>query len=139
MTRELSATTTTTNAYESLRARGVVAAKRLASEQAPDLIGAWCERFDHEPEMGPGALVAAIRSGSRPPAPRPRSERGYAAEIRDWLTRHVPEVCPDGEPHPAAVAALIRLHHRYGREAVSARAHGAVIRAEVRAARAREA
>ena len=140
MTNEVSVfTTTTTNAYESLRARGVVAAERVASSATPDLIAAWCEYADRNPAMGPGALVAAIRSGATPSAPARSRRRGeYGQEVRDWLRSQLPDLCPDGEPHPAAISAVMRLHLRYGRGSLTARAHGAVIRASVLAAQREE-
>ena len=46
-------TTTTTTTIEALRARGVTGhvAKRLASEQTPDLIGLWCEYARRQQRM----------------------------------------------------------------------------------------
>ena len=60
------------------------------------------------------------------------SEAEYGRQIAAWLARELPDVCDEHGAHPAAVAAVIRLHYEHGRGLTKTR-HGAAIRTFVRA------
>lgn len=60
------------------------------------------------------------------------SQAEYGRQIAAWLERELPDVCdPRTGAHPAAVAAVIRLHHEHGRGLTKTK-HGAQIRAFIR-------
>lgn len=54
-------------------------------------------------------------------------EAKYGRDISSWLEANFPDLC-DPSPHPGAVAAVIRLHHRVGKGRLTAREHGPEIR-----------
>lgn len=51
----------------------------------------------------------------------------YGQEIGDWLRQMFPEFCSP-QPHPGAVAAVIRLHYLHGRGRLTRGEHGDAIR-----------
>jgi hypothetical protein len=112
-------------------------AQSLVADHSADRVATAIAWFDEQQpgSVGGGVLVAAIREGR---APRPRTgsldrEREYGEQICDWLNQHFPELRePSGRPHPAAIAAVIRLHHAYGKGRLTLREHGGAIRAAVR-------
>jgi hypothetical protein len=118
-----------------LQARGVNATlSSLVANASLEAIACTIEWWDGLPGAGAGALVEAIRRGGIVPKHRGRSDDAYGREIADWLTAHFPELRqPSGEPHPAAVAAVIRLRYRLGPGQLTRREHGPEIRAAVKA------
>lgn len=85
------------------------------------------------------------------------NEAQYGEQIRAWLLVKMPDVCrqdpkvieshrrcfgdPEAnrlaastQPHPAAIAAVIRLHHGHGKGSLTVKGHGAEIRAAVKRA-----
>jgi hypothetical protein len=131
--------TTTTRTLEGLCARGVFAslAEQLMAEHSAERIQAWIEYADTQSGMGAGALVQGIRSGDMPPA-KPKSmlaaQAEYGQSIQAWLAKNFPEYDrPQWEPHPAAVAEVIRLHWRHGKGTLTREEHGPAIRAAVEA------
>lgn len=111
----------------------------LSEQQVQTIV----ERFDADEQASIGALVFRLRQTvqkrSRPALSRRdlmAREAQYGRDIAGWLEQHVPEVCrPVWGPHPAAVAAVIRLHHVHGR--TLKKAHISEIRASVAAWEAR--
>lgn len=102
--------------------------ERFPQERIQKALAYW----DALPDAGPGLLVKAIREG-RAPAEKKRDllgeQRKYGDDIRDWLTQNMPEFNrPNEGPHPAAVAAVIRLHHQHGKGRITRREHGSWIR-----------
>jgi hypothetical protein len=59
-------------------------------------------------------------------------EKDYLDDVVEWITVHFPHFCRSGKPHPAAVAAVLRLHGLHGRGSLTCREHGEVITAAVR-------
>jgi len=153
-------TTSSLEAESELLARGVndsVAAK-LGREADPDLVVAWCSYAAAHPSMGPGAIVTAIRRGLKPAQRRSdlEEQKRYGESIAEWLLASMPEACgvspeivawerrvygdeaaeglarADG-PHPAAVAAVLKLHYQHGRRSLTVGEHGQLIRDAVAA------
>ena len=55
-------------------------------------------------------------------------EREYATSVVSWLNSNFPELRrQEGMPHPAAVAAVTRLHKRYGKGSLTRERHGDLI------------
>lgn len=117
---------------EKLCSRGVVPAnaQALLAEFPAERIERALAYFDALPDGGPGLLVRAVRDG-RAPA---RSRRSLVAEQAEyerslvaWLQAAVPDLCSP-LPHPGAVVAVIRLHHRDGKGSLTKRRHGGEIR-----------
>src|SRR5215472_12951143 len=97
----------------------------------PAVIKATVRWYDEQNgRVGIGVLVNELRKGGRQPARRrdPLAEQQtYADELVAWVRRHLPEVDrPRHGPHPAAVAAVIRLQWQHGKR-LSAREHGAAV------------
>jgi hypothetical protein len=96
--------------------------------------------------VGPGLLARELRRGGKPGwdqsaqmslSPQGRTlvdeQREYGESIAAWLTEHLPDLDrPGWGPHPAAIAAVIRIHHRDGKTALSKGRHAAEIRQAVR-------
>jgi hypothetical protein len=128
-------------ALENLRARGVTKPDEFAALGA-DVIDDTIRWFDaQDGRVGAGVLVNELRAGGKPgwtpQASRSASvadtQREYGESITAWLTKHLPELDrPGWGPHPAAVAAVIRIHHRDGKTALSKSKHAAEIRQAVR-------
>lgn len=59
------------------------------------------------------------------------AQEQYGRDIQDWLRSQFPELCSPA-PHPAAIAAVIRLRWLEGPGKVTAAEHGQVIRDSVR-------
>lgn len=121
--------------------KGVSAAKaqQLISRFDADRIRQAVAYFDQQTpgSVGGGVLVKAVEEG-RAPAVRRASlvdqQTAYAAQICEWIRRNLPELDrPVHGPHPAAAATVIRLHYQNGRGALTKAAHGAEIRAAVKA------
>jgi hypothetical protein len=115
----------------------------------PELAGALVLRLDadavrrtiawydeQQGRVGAGVLVAELRAGGkRPPKQSTADEqREYADQVVDWLREHFPQWNRDdgNRTHTAAIACVIRLHHKHGKHGLSVREHGPEIRAAVR-------
>ena len=142
------------SAVKALEERGVIRAPELVALSTPIAVLGWCKWWDTQRGVRVALLVDRIRSGDEPPAVIEGDDGSrYIAEVINWL-RHLPEVFTvsaavitatrnaygDGEakrlesstgPHPAAVAAVLRLHHTDGK--LTVKTHGPVIRAAVKA------
>lgn len=55
----------------------------------------------------------------------------YGQRVSAWLVENFPDLCKDGSPHPAAFAAVIRLHGLYGKGRLTRSQHGPMIRSAV--------
>lgn len=91
----------------------------------------WFDDESRRRQIGVGVLVAELRKGGR----RPQQRRDLIAESAEygrsmhaWVRQHMPDLVVDGYAHPAAIAALIRLHKRHGKGSVTVREHGLWIR-----------
>jgi hypothetical protein len=120
-----------------LAARGVSdgeTRRLLQASTATNILG-WCRWFDRQPEIGAGALVVRVRSGQPAPPERRDSDaqqRRYEQQIVRWLGCSFPQLIdPRWGAHPAAVAAVVRLHHACGKGHLTRREHGAAILAAV--------
>lgn len=61
-------------------------------------------------------------------------EAEYGRSIAKWLEENFPDLKDtDGSPHPAAIAAVIRLHYLHGKGSLRKGEHGPEIRAAVKA------
>lgn len=124
---------------ENLKARGVQASlPSLLQAASAQAIARTIDWWDGLSGAGPGVLVDAIRKGGVIEQPEPKSmleqQRIYGQQIAAWLTQNFPELDrPHWGPHPAAVAAVIRLHHQHGKGRLTKREHGPEIRAAVKA------
>jgi hypothetical protein len=116
-----------------LQRRGVQASLSSLLEFASvDAIERSIEWWDRLPDAAPAVLVGSIRGGGIPA--RHTDSVQYGEQIVAWLTEYFPELADEhGRPHPAAVAAVIRLHHRRGKGQLTKREHGPEIRAAVKA------
>lgn len=92
------------------------------------------EWWDRQPDLGVGVLVGQLRAGGvRDEKSQLDRQREYGEEICAWLSESFPELRdPHGYPHPAAIVAVIRLHHQHGKGQLTKRAHGPAIRAAVK-------
>jgi hypothetical protein len=123
---------------EELIDRGVnpTSAREFVAQLDAEAIGRTIGWFDGQSgRVGAGVLVAELKRGGRPAqrAGLIEEQRQYGQDITDWLRKHFPEFDrPRFGPHPAAVAAVIQLHHRDGKRALTKRRHGAEIRAAVK-------
>lgn len=124
-------------AVAALEQRGIDGAEDLMALTTPANALAWCRWFDGQPGAGKRLLAAKVRSGDSPPRVKRsmvEEQRAYGDEICAWLNQHLPEVRQaSGQPHPAAIAEVIRLHFRLGRGSLRKREHGPAIRASVKA------
>ena len=127
------------NAVRELTARGVSDPEQLLRFASPEAIVGACGWFDSlAGNPGLGVLANAIKAGGKPDwqPPKPRSTLGaqqaYGEKIVERLREHFPQWNkPDGNrTHPAAIAAVIRLHWLYGKD-VAVLEHGGAIRAAV--------
>jgi hypothetical protein len=147
-------------AINELRIRGIGEPEQFVSLGADAIIGA-CHWFDDQRgRVGLGVLVNELRAGGKPGYDARRSslerQREYGQSIADWLAQKFPDLCRldervvvacrecfgdvdadalarDRTPHPAAQAAVARLHQRYGKGQLTVKEHGPEIRAAVRA------
>lgn len=143
------------SAIKALEERGVINAAKLVGLSTPVKVLGWCRWWDTQRGVGVALLVDRIRSGEEPPAVvEPDSATRYIDGVVDWLHRKMPEVFAvsaavvkatrttygdveakrlesSAGPHPAAVAAVIRLHHSTGGK-LTVKEHGPTIRAAVR-------
>ena len=116
-----------------LKTRGVTSPDEFATLNDATILDTirW---FDlQEGRVGAGVLVAELRNGGRQPTRRNTTaeQQAYADAIVASLRRHFPEFDrPVDGPHPAAIAAVIRLHWLYGKD-VAVLEHGGTIRAAV--------
>lgn len=151
---------TANEAVAALRDRGVAEHALAEFETAdPRTVMETCIWFDEQRgRIGVGAFLLELRGrlSQRRRLSTLDAEKEYGNQIRAWLLAKLPDVCkPDdrlvewerrlygedaarglaaaSEPHPAAVGAVIRLHHRYGKGQLTVREHGPMIRAAVRA------
>ncbi|MDE2103217.1 MAG: hypothetical protein KGL39_38580 [Patescibacteria group bacterium] len=118
---------------QALRDRGVSNPDEFASLDAAVLHDE-LRRFDSDPAVGAGALVHRLRQAERTSRTRAavvQREAVYARSIVAWLDENFPEFSRPIGPHPAAVAAVIRLDYRDGKGHRSKRAWGREIRAAV--------
>lgn len=91
---------------------------------------------DQDGRVGAGVLVAELRAGGKPDYGTTLLQRqgDYGEEISDWLNEHFPNLRDEsGRPHPGAIAAVIRLDYRDGKDRRSASRWGPEIRASVKA------
>lgn len=130
---------TLTEALRALQARGVgehVFGDFRALD--PAVILDTCRWYDEQKgRVTTGVLVEELRAGGRTPSKR-RSvadgRREYDEQVVAWLREHFPDLDrPVWGPHPAALAAVFRLHRTCGKGALTVREHGPVIRAAVKA------
>lgn len=122
-------------ALNELRLRGVTNPDEFASLDAA-VIRDTVRWFDGQGDrVTAGVLVLELRKGGRKPQRSVADEqREYADSIVSWLNQHFPEFQQRlGNPHPAAVAAVIRLHYRDGKGNLTVRKHGGEVRAAVKA------
>ena len=97
----------------------------------------WFDQEQTKRSVGTGVLVTELRNGGRRQTARRASdlldsEAEYGQKIVDWLEAKMPDVCrPAYGPHPAAVAAVVRLHWRKGKGSLTVGSSGAEIRAAV--------
>lgn len=119
---------------QALRDRGVTNPDEFASLDA-EVIAETVRWFDAQNgRVGAGVLRIELRNGGRKPPGKPvlDAEAEYGRGIVAWLTENFPELCdPKWGPHPAAVAAVIRLDFRDGKANRSKRAWGREIRGAV--------
>jgi hypothetical protein len=121
-----------------LREHGVVTALHSLLETASlAAIRRSIDWWDRQSEVGPGVLVEVIRRGGVAEQPQATSllerEREYGERVAAWLNTNFPEFTqPSGNPHCAAITAVIRLHHEHGKGQITRREHGAVIRQAVK-------
>lgn len=146
-------------AVRALEERGVDRAGEYVDKSDPITVLGWCKWWDGQKNVGPGLLVARITSGAKPPTEQKSSlseERTYGEQIHDWLRKWFPDLCrvnPEivelerkvhgdefadrmaaySDPHYSAVAAVTRLHQRFGKGSLTVGEHGAEIRAAVEA------
>jgi len=119
-----------------LRDRGVSNPDEFQSLNAA-VLESELRRFDADPIAGAGALVHRLRQAmkagqSKRAASATERETEYGRSIVQWLSVNFPELCdPKWGPHPAAVAAVIRLHHVHGKQSLVKGAYGSVVRAAV--------
>ena len=73
------------------------------------------------------------RGVGRRPVPDVNRERDYGLQVEAWLKR----VFPEFGAHPAAIVAVIRLHHTVGKGRLTKREHGEQIAGAVRVWEAR--
>lgn len=123
---------------EELVGRGVeeANAQTLVASHDPGRVWGAIGWFDSQRagSVGPGLLVRAVQEG-RVASPR-RSmldeQQEYGESICDWLNERFPGLRQaSGRPHPAAIAAVIRLHFRDGKGSLTRQRHGVEIRAAV--------
>lgn len=142
-------------ATRALADRGIIRPEELLAFAAPANILAWCRWWDAQHGVRKELLAERIRSGETAPALKTAagSQADYGDRVRDWLVSKMPDVCKVNakvvdahrrlygdeladqleaatSPHPAAIAAVLRLHYRVGR--LTVKEHGAEIRAAVR-------
>ena len=97
-------------------------------------------RFDADESASVGALVFRLRQAVKKqaePAPSKQNlmarEAQYGKDVAAWIEAEMPELCrPKWGPHPAAVAALIRLDFVHGKTNRRKSTHGPVVRAAVK-------
>ncbi|GAC1603198.1 MAG: hypothetical protein NVS3B21_31650 [Acidimicrobiales bacterium] len=125
-------------AIQALRERGILNHDQFAAIGAEAILGA-CRWFDAQKgRVGQGVLVMELKAGGKPGwQPKPSSvvdqQREYGNRICDWLSESFPDLC-DAKwgPHPASIAAVIRLHYAEGKGSLRKGEHGPVIRKAVR-------
>jgi hypothetical protein len=156
---ELAADTARDSAIRALEERGITRPDQLVAASEPITVLAWCRWWDAQHGVSPALLVDRIRSGDQPPriitgrTDELDRQARYLADVVGWLVRKMPEVCTadpkvveatrrvygegeanglalDNTPHPAAIAAVIRLHHTAGK--LTVKTHGPDIRTAVR-------
>lgn len=124
-------------ALEDLKARGVSnpdAHASLDDAVIAEVIGRW----DADPAAGTGALVARLKAAERQGVTKRTTstldaQAKYAGEICSWLWQNFPEICDERfGPHPAAVAALIRLDFIHGKGSRGKSSYSREIRAAVK-------
>jgi hypothetical protein len=119
-----------------LQARDVLApVSSLLQTCSLQAIARTIEWWDERSTAGPGVLVEAIRKGG---ISEQRSvldrQAQYGEQICDWLNEHFPALKQaSGRPHPAAIAAVIRLHYEHGKGSLTPGRHGSQIRGAVKA------
>ena len=130
-------------AFEELKLRGVQPkiAYETLDRLSPQVVMDTLSWYDHHSKgnskFTAGTLVVVLRDGGKPGWKRASvadGQREYAYQIVAWLKKNFPEFDrPDWGVHPAAVAAVIRLHHRVGRGNLTKAKHGGEVRAAVSA------
>ena len=122
---------------QALRDRGVTDPAAHAHLGA-DVLAETVKWFDaQQGRVGAGVLVQELRSGGRRAEVRrvaslTEREAEYARQVVGAIRREFPELC-DPNPHPAAVTAVIRLHHVEGRVKLDNALHTSLINAAVKA------
>lgn len=126
---------TTDEAVAAMQSRGLNNVDDLLSFATPDRIVGACRWWDGKRGAGTGVLAQAIRRGGMDEPSEQRdllAEQKYADSIVAWLRQHFPQFDrPVYGPHPAAVAAVIRLHWLHGKGQLTVQEHGPEIRAAV--------
>lgn len=122
-------------AVKAMRERGITNPEELAGFAEPAAILRACRWFDGRHDAGPGLLAKVVRDGGMRERLSERDsmlerEKRYGLEIVEWLRAEFPEWNKDegNGTHPAAVAAVIRLHFKHGKGRLTKGEHGAVIR-----------
>lgn len=118
--------------------RGIDNPQELLAFASPERILAACRWWDTKPGAGAGVLARVIRQGGIEPQAASKTsslleeQDRYGESIVAWLREKLPDVCDEGRPHPAAIAAVIRLHGRYGRGSLTPGDHGDQVRLAVK-------
>lgn len=126
------------DAINALRARNIASPEELMPFASPQAVLGACRWWDTQKSAGTGMLAKVIREGGMPDW-RPRrsmldEQQEYGQQICDWLGENFPTLCDDRwGPHPAAIAAVIKLHYAEGKGSLRKGTHGPVIRAAVKA------
>jgi hypothetical protein len=125
-------------ALDELKRRGVTNPAEFSSLPV-SRIRETLEWFDAQNgRVGVGVLVAELRAGGRKIVAARGSlvaeQREYGQRIVMWLNENFPEFTQrSGNPHPGAVAAVIDLHYKHGKGALTRGKHGEDVRRGVKA------
>jgi hypothetical protein len=120
-----------------MQERGIDNPQELLAFATPERIIATCQWWDAKRGAGVGVLAKKIREGGMAeskPARAIDEQQEYGEQVVAWLREHFPQWNrEDGNrTHTAAIACVIRLHHKHGKHGLSVREHGPEIRAAVR-------
>ena len=105
---------------------------------------AWWDQQHTRRSAGTGVLVTELRNGGRQQkahtaATLTQREARYAASIVAFLAERFADLFDNGLPHPAAVAAVTRLHFLHGKQGLTAAEYDAPVRDAVEAWETRNA
>lgn len=115
-------------AIAAMQERGITSPEQLladAASSASETILEACRWYDEQNgRVGAGVLVNEIRARVQRPTsgvgrPTPLdAQSAYQDQIISWLKQNLPKLCDahNGQPHPAAVVAVLRIHARSGKD-----------------------